>query len=95
MWTEERNNKDRKQTYAESPTEKYILHVQTVIHGNIANQIIPTAIALIPNNIMKKNCWASLRMRSTVGSLVGMSGAYTGHAILVRGSEPDGITDLW
>ena len=61
--------------YAESPTEKYILHVQTVTQGNTASHIMATATVRTPRRSASRHCRASCRINKTGGNLFGMSGA--------------------
>lgn len=75
-------------THVDSPIEKYIRHVQTVTHGSTANQMIATAIARSTKRTARRPCCESLRASRTVGSLEGISGAYTGK-ILSNGPETD------
>jgi hypothetical protein len=56
---------------------KYILQVQTVIHGKTASQTKDTMTARMQRRIAKATCCANLRRRSTVGRCLGISLAYT------------------
>jgi len=74
-------------TYVESPIEKYIRQVQTVAQGNTASQMIATAIARTMNRIAIKPCCDSLRTSRIVGSLAGISSAYTGRKLKIFSDE--------
>lgn len=66
-----------KLTHVDSPIEKYILQVHTVAQGSTASQIMATAMARRMNSRARKACWEILRASKIVGSLDGISGAYT------------------